>query len=99
MLVVTIIKKKSALIPNGSTRIEIGDIMVIAAPGSNDEVNVEVIEQKITKQHSWNQKKIQSIKTDTNTLIAIIKREEKTIVPNGNTKIQENDILVIVSKM
>ena len=73
--------------------------MVIAAPGSNDEVNVEVIEQKITKQHSWNQKKIQSIKTDTNTLIAIIKREEKTIVPNGNTKIQENDILVIVSKM
>lgn len=99
MLVVTIIKKKSALIPNGSTRIEIGDIMVIAAPGSNDEVNVEVIEQKITKQHSWNQKKIQSIKTDKNTLIAIIKREEKTIVPNGNTKIQENDILVIVNKM
>lgn len=98
MLVVTIIKEHAATIPNGDTSIDEGDIVVIAAPGYEDAINVEVSELKVTPNHAWKQQQVRSIKFDSNSLIAIIKRGNKIIVPNGNTFINENDVLVLVNK-
>lgn len=98
MLVVTIIKMNTAIIPNGNTTIEDGDIVLIAAPGYQDYINVEVSEIIINSNHNWRDKQIHSIKIDSNSLIAIIKRGSDIIVPNGNTVINEDDTLVLVNK-
>jgi cell volume regulation protein A len=98
MLVVTIIKMNKAIIPNGNTTVECGDIVLITAPGYQGYINVEVSEIKINSSHDWNQKQIHSIKIDSNSLIAIIKRGNNIIVPNGNTIINEDDTLVMVNK-
>jgi cell volume regulation protein A len=98
MLVVTIIKMNTAIIPNGNTTIDYGDIVLIAAPGYEDYINVEVNEIKISSNHAWKQKQVHSIKIDSHSLIAIIKRGSDIIVPNGNTIIHEEDTLVLVNK-
>ncbi|WP_245592072.1 potassium/proton antiporter [Clostridiisalibacter paucivorans] len=98
MLVVTIIKMNTAIIPNGNTPIEYGDIVLIAAPGYQDSINVEVNEITINNDHDWKQKQVHSIKIDSNSLIAIIKRGNDIIVPNGNTVINEDDKLVLINK-
>lgn len=98
MLVVTIIKSNNVTIPNGKTVIEYGDIIVIAAPGYQDKINVEVSEIFINNDHIWKEKQIRSIKINSNTLIAIIKRGSDIIVPNGKTVINEDDTLVLVNK-
>jgi len=99
MLVVTIIKMNNVIIPNGNTTIECGDIVLIAAPGHQGHINVEVSEITINSNHDWKQKHVSSIKIDSNSLIAIIKRGSDIIVPNGNTTINEDDTLVLVNKM
>jgi len=97
MLVVTVIKMNTAIIPNGNTIIEYGDVVLIAAPGYQDYINVEVSEILINSNHDWKLKQVHSIKINSNSLIAIIKRGNDIIVPNGNTVIKENDTLVMVN--
>ncbi len=99
MLVVTIIKSKTAIIPNGNTPIEYGDIVLIAAPGYDDYINIEVTELTISKNHEWCQKKIHELNIPAQSLVATIKRDHSIIVPNGDTVIIEQDMLVIINKI
>lgn len=96
ILVVTIIKMNNVIIPNGNTLIDCGDIVMLAAPGYEDYINMEVSEITINSNHDWKQKHIRSIKLDSNSLIAIIKRGSDVIVPNGDTIINEADKVVLV---
>ncbi len=98
MLVIAILKDDTIIIPNGNTVIEYNDTILIAAPGYQDVVKLEVNEMTINTRHDWRQKKIHAINIDPDSLVAIIKRGNDIIVPNGNTLINEDDTLVVVSK-
>ncbi|QRN85733.1 potassium/proton antiporter [Clostridia bacterium] len=99
VLVVTIIKLNKAIVPNGDTIIEHGDIVLMAAPGYEEYIHIEVNEIRIHSDHDWKEKPIHSIKIDSNSLIAIVKRGNNIIVPNGSTVIKENDKLVLVNNV
>ena len=98
MLIVTIIKDNNPIIPNGETTIKVNDIVLITAPGEKEAIDIDVNEISINSQHEWKNKKIRDIKTASNCLIAIIKRDDSVIIPNGKTMILENDQVVIINK-
>lgn len=99
MLVVTIIKGETIIIPSGDTRIDENDIVLVGGPGYQEDINIELSEIAISKNHDWALKKVSEIKMNHNSLIAIIKRRSKIIVPIGNTVIIEGDVLVLVNKL
>lgn len=61
----------------------------------SDEVPVKFISSKITENHKWNNMEVKNIILPPDTIIALIKREGKNIVPNGKTVLQNNDTLII----
>ncbi|MBE7706431.1 MAG: potassium/proton antiporter [Cyanobacteria bacterium SIG30] len=83
------------IIPKGNTVLKSGDFLIlsVSAYQSNEEVNLE--EVVITKKHIWKDKHISEIDLPENTLIAMINRNDKNVVPRGKTKLIENDTLVL----
>ena len=54
-----------------------------------------LIQILVTESHNWNNQAIKNISLPEDTLILLIKREGKDIVPKGNTILKTNDTLVL----
>lgn len=95
ILVVLVVRNNEFITPKGETVILPNDELIIATPGFDDKTNIELKEIKIDGNNDWLNLTINEIKIDPYKLITIIKRDDKTIIPNGNTVIKEGDILVM----
>ncbi len=97
ILVVLVLRNKDVIIPRGDTLIEKDDVLIMAAPGFFDNTDIELKEIKINKHNQWLNQSIKDIQITPYKLVTIIKRGKRVIIPNGNTVIKENDILVMLN--
>ena len=97
LLVVMIIRDGHRIIPDGKTQILSDDELVLSAEGFYDDKNFILREFKITDDHKWCGKPIAEISMPDDGLIVMIKRDGKTVIPNGQIEIEENDTLVVTS--
>ena len=96
MLLVMVIRGKQTIVPNGQTMLHEGDIAVLAAPkfeGAGEKYLV-LQEQTLGKKDERIGKRIQDLPR-TRQLIVLIKREGSCLLPNGRTKLNNGDVLVI----
>ena len=56
--------------------------------------DIKLREMEITDKHEWKNKKIKDIEFQPDFLIALIKRNKTSFVPNGDTILLEGDIVV-----
>lgn len=96
MLLVMVIRGKQTIVPNGQTMLHEGDIAVLAAPKFEGagEKNLVLQEQTLGKKDERIGKHIQDLPR-TRQLIVLIKREGNCLLPNGRTKLNNGDVLVI----
>lgn len=94
-LVTLIIRGSDTFLPDGETMVEKGDILVFAAPSFEDRENLTLYEMRVGQNHKWKNKALKDIPRDRNMLIIMVKRNDKTIIPRGDTVICKKDTLVI----
>lgn len=83
------------IIPRGDTMILAGDNIVLSVP-SYEAADNEVLEEiSISKGHKWCNHSLAELKLPANELIAMIRRGNESIIPDGNTVIAANDVLVM----
>ena len=95
LLVVMIARKEETIVPNGSTVLLPGDLLVLAARAFEDRENLFLQEIVVEKGHKWVGRSLRQIPTRSDTLIVMIKRGNETIIPGGSTILQAGDTLVI----
>lgn len=61
----------------------------------SDEIPLNFIKILIYENHTWNNKKIKDIQLLPDILTVLIVRNEKQIVPKGNTLMLENDLVIL----
>lgn len=94
-LALMIKRNGESIIPRGDTRILTGDTIVLSVP-SYQAADTEVLEEiPIAKGHKWCNLSLAELKLPSNELIAMIRRGDTNIIPDGRTVIAENDILVM----
>jgi cell volume regulation protein A len=98
---VMIIRGEEKVIPKGDTQILAGDILILVGNEYLDERAVDLTELKIDGGHYACGKKLSDIRFLHNALVVLIKRTTKngvrTLVPNGNIVITDNDVLVLAT--
>ncbi|MBO5474009.1 MAG: potassium/proton antiporter [Lachnospiraceae bacterium] len=94
-LAVMIKRDGETLIPKGDTKILAGDSIILNVPYYNAENDVKLQEIAIDKSHDWCDKKIMELQIPQNMLVTMIRREDETIIPDGQTTIRHKDIVVI----
>ena len=86
------------IIPRGNVRLRAGDIIVLGADSIKGDKPIYLKEVTIGKNHTWNGRMIKDLDISRQTVIIMVKRGDKTIVPNGNLTLLEGDTVVMYSK-
>ena len=98
LIISVIIRNSEPLIPRGDMIIKQDDKIVIAAEGFKDDIGIKLKEITIKKDHPWVGDMIKSLDISRQTLIIVIRRRNKIIIPHGETIIKDGDVLIVYSK-
>lgn len=93
-LIVLVMRKEEKIVPNGDTVILPGDLLVIAARAFEDRENLPLREITVDKNHRCKGKTLEQVEIPQGMLIIMVQRGGQTIIPRGDTLIEEGDMLV-----
>lgn len=93
-ILVLIIRGSEKIVPNGKTELYAGDILILSGKATGRIDGVHLYEKTIKKADDWADKAIYDIPSGEK-LIIMIRRGDSVIIPKGDTRLQENDVLVI----
>lgn len=95
-LVVIIKRGEDTLIPQGNTEIQQDDILILSCETYQENIDqVSLSEITITSEHEWNNKQLSELSLPLGTLVVMVKRKRGTIIPKGDTRIRQDDILIM----
>lgn len=102
-ILVLILRDGKRIVPRGNTEIKANDEIVLCAQAFNskNEPNeakneIELVEIELEENHKWIGKKLSEIASDLQkSLIVLIKRNGKLVIPDGRTILAKDDILVL----
>ncbi len=85
--------------PRGSTVLEDGDTMVLAAESFGSDVRIDLKELVLKKHNPWNGLRIRDLDISRQTLIIMIKRGSRALIPNGDFVLLEGDKVIMYTQM
>lgn len=94
-LALMIKRHQETIITKGDTKILAGDDVILSVPTYEPAEHEKLEEIEITKKHSWCGKPIWKLNLPNDALIAMIIRGDENLIPDGNTVIQEKDVVVM----
>ena len=74
-----------------------GDDVILSVPPYVPEEGDNLHERKITRKDAWCGKTIEELELKDHELIAIVIRGNETIIPDGKTRMEVNDTVVIAT--
>ena len=99
IILVTIIRNGEVLVPNGDTVMLENDTLVIGAKHYSGEERINLKEIIVKQENEWVGRQIKDLDISRQELIVMIRRKNKTIIPNGLTYIKEGDAVILYSKL
>ncbi len=83
------------ILPRGDTVIQEGDVLVLSALAYTDQDDIQLKEISLTPDHRWCGKAVHELDVPKNALIILIRRGEETIIPDGKTRLNAGDMVVL----
>lgn len=97
-LVTLIVRGRERLVPNGDTLLQTGDEIVICTRSYQDESTDSLIQHPLSANSKWAGHKVCEYPNGDRSLLVMIQRGEEKIIPNGNTILQNGDVLVLLKR-
>lgn len=95
---IVLIKRNSEnVIPVGKTVLQSGDVLILSTTGVKTEANVNLKEIELDSKNKWCGKRLCEIKFDS-CIVVLIKRGNISFVPVGQTRLHENDTVVVIDE-
>ena len=98
LILALILRKGEVVIPKGNTVLMVGDRLVLGAEAFQDEINIKLKEIIIKQMHPWNGHAVKDLDISRQTIIVMIRRKGRIIIPHGDTIIKEGDMVILYSK-
>lgn len=98
LILAMIIRHGDVVVPKGDTVLYSGDKLVIGAKNYRDGVDISLKEIKIEEDNPWVNLRVKELDIPKDELLLMIRRRNKTLVPNGNTIIKKDDGIVMFTR-
>jgi cell volume regulation protein A len=95
-LAIMIKRGKDTIITKGDTEILAGDDIILSVPPYSPSDNEKLDERRIDRLDEWCNQAICDLDIPDDVLITMIIRNDETVIPDGKTKILENDVVVVM---
>ncbi len=99
IIVAAIKRKEKIIIPRGDIVLECGDTIVLGAEPFNDHEHIRLKEVVLKKHNPWTGVRIKDLDISRNSVIVLVKRKNKALIPNGNMYLLEGDNVFLFTKM
>ena len=94
-----IYRNKKVLLADPELRLKAGDILLLSAKPIPGEPPIELTEQVLTKKNPWCGQFVRDLNLSRRTVIVLVKRNGRTFIPDGNTKLKAGDLLWLHTKL
>ena len=98
IIVAAIHRNGKIVAPKGDVDLKVGDQLVLGADSFIDDKSLELKEITLKKDNDWNNKMIKDLDISRQSIIVMIKRKGKTIVPSGSVVLLEGDEVVMYTR-
>lgn len=95
MLISIVIRNNTWIVPRGDTQLLAEDIIVLAAKPFDDTDKIALREVVIDNGHKWCGMHLKDVNMPDTALAVMVLRDGSTLIPKGDLKIQDKDMLVI----
>ena len=92
-------RNRQILVPRGDVVLLPNDTLVLGAESARDNSHIELKELVLLKQNPWNGQRIRDLDLSRQTMIVMVKRKGKVLIPNGDLVLREGDKLVLYSRV
>jgi voltage-gated potassium channel len=99
IIVAAIRRKEEFIIPRGDVVLEENDVVILGAEPYDEEETINLKEVALKEHHKWTNKKINEIDISRHSVIVLVKRKNKALIPNGNMVLYEGDRVFLYTKM
>ncbi len=99
VILVTIIRGGEPMVPNGNTILQENDTLVIGAKHYHGDGSIHLKEIIVKGENEWVGKQIKDLDISRLELIVMLRRGNRTIIPDGRTYIREGDAVIIYTKL
>ncbi len=86
------------LVPNGALVLQTGDTVVLGAEPLLDSTKINLKEVELLAKNPWNGQLIRDLDLSRQTMIVMVKRGGRTLIPKGSTRLQAGDKLLMHTK-
>ena len=99
-MIVAIVKREGEiLIPRGDLVLQEADLLVLGAEPYEDDDHINLKEVVLKKQNPWTGLRIRDLDISRQSIIVLVKRRNKSLIPNGNMKLEAGDRVFIYTKL
>jgi voltage-gated potassium channel len=92
-------RKEKMLIPRGDVVLEQDDTVVLGAEPFDEKEQILLKEVILQKEHPWTGARIRDIDMSRYSLIVLVKRKNKVLIPYGNMFLNEGDRVFLYTQM
>ena len=98
VIVAAIQREGKIIVPRGSVELLAGDTLVLGAESFNRDQHIALTEVILRKHNPWNGVKVRDLDISRQTIIIMVKRQGRMIIPNGDLVLLEGDKLIMYTQ-
>ena len=99
LLLTMIVRGEETIIPDGTTELKAGDLLVLAARAFEDREHISLHEVNVERGDRWANKALAELPVPEGRLVILVKRGVETMIPAGRTVIRPGDVLVLAESL
>ncbi|MDO5348504.1 MAG: ion transporter [Lachnospiraceae bacterium] len=98
LILAVISRNNQTIVPRGDTVLQAGDKLVLGAEGYKDEIGIKLKEFVLHERHPWIGTAIKDLDISRQTLIVMVRRGGRIIIPNGSLVLEAEDMVILYTK-
>jgi voltage-gated potassium channel len=99
VIVAVIQRGEGVVVPRGDVRLQARDTLVLGAEAVGDQQHIDLKEITLGRQNPWNGRYIRDLDISRKTIIVMVKRNGRVLVPRGDLALLEGDRVVLYTQM
>ena len=99
MIIAVIQRKEKVIVPRGSTMLQDGDTLVLGAESFATDRHIDLKEIILRKHSYWVGQRIRDLDISRQTIIIMVKRNGKTLIPKGDLVMMEGDKVIMYTQL
>jgi len=98
MIVAAIQRNGHIVVPRGDVELFPGDTLVLGAAAMGDDQHIDLKEVVLRSQNPWNGQRIRDLDISRQTIIVMVRRRGKLLIPNGDLVLKEGDNIILYTQ-